>query len=175
MFNIEYIEVDQPVIHAREIVTGLLKSHWLDCGAFASVYRCGNEILKVFEDDKGYLAYLEALSKLEKPNSYAPVINYVKVFTKGKKMVGLVSMEPLIGCDKIRGAKYKDFRKTVTQINDYFDNGNSKYKIPGELVTLRNLIKDAKKATRRICYDIHIGNIMLRANNTLVVTDPLAY
>ena len=90
-------------------------------------------------------------------------------------MVGLVSMEPLIGCDKIRGAKYKDFRKTVTQINDYFDNGNSKYKIPGELVTLRNLIKDAKKATRRICYDIHIGNIMLRANNTLVVTDPLAY
>lgn len=174
MFNIEYIEVDQPVIHAREIVSDLLDSRWLDCGAFANVYRCEDEILKVFEDDKGYLAYLEALSKLEKPNSYAPVINYVKVFTKGKKMVGLVSMEPLIGCDKILGAKYKDFRKTVGQISGYFD-GNKKYEIPEELVTLRNIIKDAKKATRRISYDIHIGNIMLRANNTLVVTDPLAY
>lgn len=174
MFNIEYIEVDQPVIHAREIVSDLLDSRWLDCGAFANVYRYEDEILKVFEDDKGYLAYLEALSKLEKPNSYAPVINYVKVFTKGKKMVGLVSMEPLIGCDKILGAKYKDFRKTVGQISGYFD-GNKKYEIPEELVTLRNIIKDAKKATRRISYDIHIGNIMLRANNTLVVTDPLAY
>lgn len=174
MFNIEYIEVDQPVKHAREIVSDLLDSRWLDCGAFASVYRCEDEILKIFEDDKGYLAYLEALSKLDKQNSYAPVINYVKVFTKGKKMVGLVSMEPLIGCDKILGAKYKDFRKTVGQISGYFD-GNKKYEIPEELVTLRNIIKDAKKATRRISYDIHIGNIMLRANNTLVVTDPLAY
>ena len=174
MFNIEYIEVDQPVKHAREIVSDLLDSDWLDCGAFANVYRCEDEILKVFEDDKGYLAYLEALSKLEKPNSYAPVINYVKVFTCGKKMVGLVSMEPLIACSKLRGDKYKDFRKTVGQISNYFD-GSKKYEIPEELVTLRNLIKDAKKATRRICYDIHIGNIMLRANNSLVVTDPLAY
>lgn len=174
MFNIEYIEVDQPVKHAREIVSDLLDSRWLDCGAFANVYRYEDEILKVFEDDKGYLAYLEALSKLEKPNSYAPVINYVKVFTSGKKSVGLVSMEPLIPCSKLRGDKYGAFRKTVGQISNYFD-GSKKYEIPEELVTLRNLIKDAKKATRRICYDIHIGNVMLRANNTLVVTDPLAY
>ena len=83
MFNIEYIEVDQPVKHAREIVSDLLDSRFLDCGAFAQVYRCGDEILKIFEDDKGYLAYLEGLSKLQEVNSYAPVINYVKVFTSG--------------------------------------------------------------------------------------------
>ena len=49
MFNIEYIEVDQPVKHAREIVSDLLDSRWLDCGAFANVYRYEDEILKGFE------------------------------------------------------------------------------------------------------------------------------
>ena len=175
MFNIEYIVVDQPVKHAREIVSDLLGSDWLDCGAFAQVYRCGDEILKIFEDDKGYLAYLEGLSKLRRVNSYAPVINYVKVFTSGKKKVGLVSMEPLIGIDKIRGEKYKEFKRTVHQISAYFDNDSKNFVIPEELVKLSKIIKEAKKSTRRACYDIHIGNIMLRANNSLVVTDPLAY
>lgn len=175
MFNIEYIEVDQPVKHAQEIVSDLLGSRFLDSGAFAKVYRCGNEILKIFEDDKGYLAYLEGLSKLQEVNSYAPVINYVKVFTKGNKKVGLVSMESLIGVDKIHGEKYMRFKRTVHQISAYFDNGDTDYVIPEELVKLRNIIKDAKKSTRRTSYDIHIGNIMLRANNSLVVTDPLAY
>ena len=175
MFNIEYIEVNDPVRHAREIVSDLLNSDWLDCGAFANVYRYEDEILKIFEDDKGYLAYLEGLSKLRRVNSYAPVINYVKVFTKGKKKVGLVSMEPLIGVDKIRGEKYKEFKRTVHQISAYFDADSKNFVIPEELVKLSKIIKEAKKSTRRACYDIHIGNIMLRANNSLVVTDPLAY
>ena len=175
MFNIEYIEVDQPVKHAQEIVSDLLGSRFLDSGAFAKVYRCGNEILKIFEDDKGYLAYLEGLSKLQEVNSYAPVINYVKVFTKGNKKVGLVSMESLIGAEDIHGLKYRDFRQVVHQIDAYLVRGKSDYVIPEELVTLRNIIKNAKKVSRRGNYDIHIGNIMLRANNSLVVTDPLAY
>jgi hypothetical protein len=153
----------------------LLGSDWLDCGAYANVYRYEDEILKIFEDDKGYLAYLEGLSKLQEVNSYAPVINYVKVFTSGNKKVGLVSMEPLIGIDKIRGEKYKEFKLTVHQISAYFDNNSKNFVIPEELVKLRNIIKEAKKSNRRVCYDIHIGNIMLRANNSLVVTDPLAY
>lgn len=174
MFNIEFTEVKNPVNHAREIVSDLLKSKWLDSGAFANVYKHGNEVLKVFEDDKGYLAYLQELSELKKQNSYAPVINYVKVFTSGRKKVGLVSMETLT--QPKRGTeKNVLFRNTVRQIDTFIETGKADFVVPKELVEMRTVINKAKKSAKLHLCDIHSGNIMLRENDNIVITDPLAY
>ena len=180
MFTIERIEIgrnEDAWEFATEIVVDILNGKFLGSGVFGSTYKVGDEVIKIFRDDTGYSSYLRELSKQEKQNSFAPVINWVKVIDDGYDPTTMVSMEPLRSVSQLRGNVRKTFNKVVDHIDDLV-HGNTlylKYETPAELKELAGVIRMAKKNSQRDGYDLHNENIMLRANNSIVITDPLAY
>lgn len=179
MFTIERIDVgryEDSWEFAKEIIT-ILNGKFLGSGVFGSTYKVGNEVIKIFQDDPGYTAYLTELSKMEKQNSFAPVINWVKIIDDGYEPTTMVSMEPLRTVYQLPKTLRVKFRDVVGDINKVVRGKTQylKYQIPQELDELKIVIRNAKKNSRREGYDLHDENIMLRSNNSVVITDPLAY
>lgn len=180
MFTIERIEIDRHEDSwefAMDIVDEILNGKFLGSGVFGSTYQVGDEVIKVFRDDVGYSSYLKELSKQKKQNNFAPVINWVKIIDDGYDPTTMVSMEPLKSVNQLRGDVRKTFNSVVQEIDNVVrgKTRNLKYQTPVELEELADVIRLAKKNSRRDGYDLHNENIMLRANNSVVITDPLAY
>lgn len=179
MFTIERIDIgryEDPWEFAREIIT-ILNGKFLGSGVFGSTYKVGNEVIKIFQDDPGYTAYLTELSKMKTQNSFAPVINWVKIIDDGYEPTTMVSMEPLRTVYQLPKTLRVKFRDVVGEIGKVVRGRTQylKYQIPQELDELKIVIQNAKKNSRRKGYDLHDENIMLRSNNSVVITDPLAY
>lgn len=184
MFEIQKISVDcDPKTFVKEVLS-VLHARMIGDGAFATAYSVGkDEIIKIFERDRGYLYYLKALAKMKTQNSFAPVINSVLQVKKGRKSVYMVSMERLkpgqrLKIDSKRSGMFYDFINFVDSVAD------SEYNtIPDELVratlpdelndVLKIVIRGTKLSTIELANDLHAGNVMIRANGEFVITDPL--
>ena len=184
MFEIQKINVDcDPKTFVNEVLS-VLRARVIGGGAFATAYSVGkDEIIKVFERDRGYLYYLNALAKMKTQNSFAPVINSVIQVKKGQKTVYMVSMERLQPWTKLKSrskqsAMFYDFLNFVDKVAD------SKYNaIPKELVSailpdelndvLKIVVRGTKLKTIDLGCDLHSGNVMIRTNGEFVITDPL--
>ena len=184
MFEIQKISVDcDPNTFVKEVLS-VLRARMIGDGAFATAYSVGkDEIIKVFERDRGYLYYLKALAKMKTQNSFAPVINSVLQVKKGRKSVYMVSMERLQPWTKLktrakRSAMFYDFINFVDSVAD------SEYNtIPDELVSailpdelndvLKIVVRGTKLSTIELANDLHAGNVMIRTNGEFVITDPL--
>lgn len=179
MFTIERVDVGRyvdPWEMSEEIIT-ILNGCYVGSGVFGKTYKVGDEVIKIFQDDPGYTAYLVELSKQTKQNSFAPVINWVKVFDDGYEPTTMVSMEPLRTVYQLSQPMRNKFRAAVADIGNLVRGRTNllRYKIPKELDELKVVIQTAKKNSSRDGYDLHDENVMLRSNNSVVITDPLAY
>lgn len=184
MFEIQKISVDcDPKTFVKEVLS-VLHARQIGDGAFATVHSVGkDEIIKVFERDRGYLFYLKALAKMKTQNSFAPVINSVLQVKKGRKSVYMVSMERLnhwskLGIDSKRSTMFFDFINFVDKVAAFEYNT-----IPDELVratlpdelnaVLKIVVRGTKLSTIELGNDLHSGNVMIRTNGEFVITDPL--
>lgn len=184
MFEIQKISVDcDPNAFIKEVLS-VLRARQIGEGAFATAYSVGkDEIIKVFERDRGYLYYLKALAKMKTQNSFAPVINSVIQVKKGRKSVYMVSMERLKSVWKL-----KTHSKQSTMFYDFLDVvdnvADSEYnKVPKELISailpdelndvLKIVVRGTKLSTIELTNDLHAGNVMIRTNGEFVITDPL--
>jgi hypothetical protein len=184
MFEIQKIDVDcDPKTFVKEILS-VLHAREIGAGAFATAYSVGkDEIIKVFERDRGYLYFLKAISKTKKQNSFLPQINSVLRVKNGRKIVYMVSMERLKTVWQLReGSKRKtEFYDLMNFLDKSVDPGFKA--IPDEIVRgvlpeeLLDVIKIVSRGTKlstiELGYDLHSGNVMVRANGEFVITDPL--
>ena len=184
MFEIQKISVDcDPKTFVKEVLS-VLRARLIGDGAFATAYSVGkDEIIKVFERDRGYLYYLNALAKMKTQNSFAPVINSVIQVKNGRKSVYMVSMERLQPWTKLKSRSkqkkmFYDFLDLVDKLADSRYNA-----IPDELVSailpdeltdvLKIVVRGTKLSTIELTNDLHAGNVMVRTNGEFVITDPL--
>jgi hypothetical protein len=184
MFEIQKINVDcDPKTFVKEILS-VLRARQIGEGAFATAYSVGkNEIIKVFERDRGYLYFLKAISKSKKQNSFLPQINSVLRVKNGRKIVYMVSMERLKSFFQLRdGSKRKtEFSNFMNFLDKSVDpefksipDEISQNVLPKELNdVLKIVVRGTKLSTIDLGCDLHSGNVMIRANGEFVITDPL--
>jgi hypothetical protein len=184
MFEIQKIDVDcDPKTFVKEILS-VLHAREIGEGAFATAYSVGkDEIIKVFERDRGYLYFLKAISKSKKQNSFLPQINSVLKVKSGRKIVYMVSMERLKSFFQLRdGSKRKtEFSNFMNFLDKSVDPDHKV--IPDEIVqnvlpeelndVLKIVVRGTKLITIDLGCDLHSGNVMVRANGEFVITDPL--
>jgi hypothetical protein len=184
MFEIQKINVDcDPKTFVKEILS-VLHAREIGEGAFATAYSVGkDEIIKVFERDRGYLYFLKAISKSKKQNSFLPQINSVLRVKNGRKIVYMVSMERLKSYFQLRdGSKRKtEFSNFMNFLDKSVDPDHKV--IPDEIVqnvlpeelndVLKIVVRGTKLITIDLGCDLHSGNVMVRANGEFVITDPL--
>jgi hypothetical protein len=184
MFEIQKINVDcDPKTFVKEILS-VLHAREIGAGAFATAYSVGkDEIIKVFERDRGYLYFLKAISKSKKQNSFLPQINSVLRVKNGRKIVYMVSMERLKSYFQLRdGSKRKtEFSNFMNFLDKSVDPDHKV--IPDEIVqnvlpeelndVLKIVVRGTKLITIDLGCDLHSGNVMIRANGEFVITDPL--
>lgn len=169
--------------HIMDIIE-ILGGKRLSSGAYAVTYKVSEEeVIKVFNDDRGYKRYLDAV--LSMPNNpYVPVIDYVlEVTDKYLDKWYMVSMERLYE-DQHRSTLF-DFRDLVKEYladdcdEDYDRNIRDVPKqllpaaIPRSLLSVMDVLKEA--GAKGFGYDLHDGNFMARLNGDIVITDPLVY
>ena len=152
-------------------------------GAYSSVYKNPNKsfVLKINKrPDKGYEEYVNVIKRYR--NKHFPRISDMKVMKIGKDNYYVYLIEKLKALprsdliafdikdaiDALYGCDYKDMGESLLE---YFD------KMP---LFRRNpdLIRAVYIVANNIGYnfdiDIHGGNIMKRADGTIVITDPYA-
>lgn len=159
---------------------------YVGSGAYANVY--GNErrgvAYKIFraKSNNAYLNFLKELLKLNTPNRFLPRIYGVRLIKNQKDDWGnsdtfVVAMEMLQELDN----KHEGVVRIIEELLESKSakgNDDVVRKVLGlrptrELDTALNLITRANKG-RKYTLDIHSGNIMLRDNSQVVITDPLA-
>lgn len=181
MLEIQKIKVDcDPHIFVNEVLS-VLRARKIGEGAFATVFSVGkNEIVKVFQKDRGYLYFLNAIRKTKKQNSFLPRINSVLQVKNGREILYMVSMERLKSVFQLReGSKLKDqFYNFMDFIGESVDESISD-KIKQNVLSeeLKYVMKIVDRGTRLntidLTCDLHSGNVMVRANGEFVITDPL--
>jgi hypothetical protein len=191
MFKIHKVRVkDSGYAHIQDILD-ILGAKRLSSGAYATTYKVSaNEVIKVFNDDRGYKRYLDKMSMMKK-NSFVPRIGYaLEVIDQYKDKWYMVSMEKLIPWSRDMDNEMKDhlseFRSFVREYvndDDYEDYSNLTIRdlpkamlpvaVPRELLSVMEVLKEAHK--QGFGYDLHDGNFMVRNNGDIVITDPLVY
>ena len=184
MFEIQKINVDcEPKTFVKEILS-VLHAREIGSGAFATAYSVGkDEIIKVFERDRGYLYFLKAISKTKKQNSFLPQINSVLRVKNGQKVVYMVSMERLksyfkLKSDSKRKTEFSNFMNFLSKSVDpdfkVIPDEIVRSVLPEELIkVVKIVVRGSKLKTIDLGCDLHSGNVMIRANGDFVITDPL--
>lgn len=185
MFAIEQIQIERnqnPEEQVEALIAAQSHNHrpyrHLDSGAFASVYGAkGSPIVYKTGDassNEAYLAYVRELSRLSKHNPWLPRVYGCRIYSNGRDKHFVVALERL---DQGQDRRFYD---AVSELNDLCYNRPAtrsalglKRIVPRELKTALDLIKRARRKSRS-GWDIHSGNLMLRAAKQLVITDPLA-
>lgn len=156
-------------------------------GTFADVYtKPGtNKVLKVFDDDRGYLQFIRFVKK--NPSQHYPV--FLSKLVKVSPWINAIRIEKLTPIGRnYRGVSKEDISEIIRRMS-WYDNWDEmiadttkrqgtkeiiellKYfqkTQPGLLDAVRLLFSNTKKKTD---VDLHDDNMMLRGN-TIVISDP---
>lgn len=156
-------------------------------GTFADVYtKPGtNKVLKVFDDDRGYLQFIRFVKK--NPSQHYPV--FLSKLVKVSPWINAIRIEKLTPIGRnYRGVSKEDLSEIIRRMS-WYDNWDEmiadttkrqgtkeiiellKYfqkTQPGLLDAVRSLFSNTKKKTD---VDLHDDNMMLRGD-TIVISDP---
>lgn len=190
MFKIHKVRVKgSAYAHIKDILD-ILGATRLSSGAYATTYKVDDrEVIKVFNDDRGYKRYLDEMSKMKK-NSFIPKIGYaLEVIDQHSDKWYMVSMERLIPVNK---AMNNEVRENLLDLRDFvrefvddeeYDASNLTIRdlpkallpvaVPRDLLSVMDVLKEANK--KGYGFDLHDGNFMARDNGDIVITDPLVY
>lgn len=181
MFSIKKLKVNCDVQDFINDVLNIMEAKRLGSGVFGTAYDVGgDEIIKVFTYDSAYLYYLNKISKLE-GNSFIPKINFVLKITDGDETRYMVSMEKLkeFHSLKKKSPERKTFLKFQKYVVDYVERMIDIPKdlyletCPKDLKNVISIIDSAVNRNNSFGFDLHVGNIMVRANGDFVITDPI--
>lgn len=186
MFTIEKIKIkrEDKEQHPHRAALSMIKAQGkfkcIGSGACAQVYgaKDSNIVYKVGEYDSsdGYVAYLKAIRKSASKNPFFPKIHGMRVYSNDHfEDIYVVAMERLTTLPRKMYSICDHFEKLVC--DDYDDIGckllGIKTVMPKHLKHAITVLKNAKRSSRYIDFDLHDGNFMMRGSQ-IVVTDPLA-
>lgn len=175
--------------HIKEIMD-ILGAKYHGSGVWGKVYKVDNEeVIKVFSDDRGYLHYLKGIAKLKQDNSFMPRINYIhKIVDEHKDVWYMVSMERLTDYTTLKARGRKDFHAFRDLVKEYVGDDWDveclgltdlprelvEVALPDTLLAVMDVIKEGNYQ-HGLGFDLHTGNVMVRAGGDFVITDPLVY
>lgn len=186
-FPIEIIKVkrkDCPKEAACDMIHSNGRLKLLGTGGYANVWgsKRSNIVYKVgkWEHYDGYMAYIKMLHKHCVENPYLPKIYGMRVYSNSKESYYVIAMEKLkklpYSMRHIVDA-FEEVWETWTY-NERVHEGRKMLGIkmavvyPKGMKEALDVVRDAKKSSRLIGYDVHDGNFMLRGKQ-VVITDPL--
>lgn len=159
------------------------KMQELGAGSFGAVYGSAysDKVTKItYGNDWGYLAFLEEIRPHSNTNPWLPSIYSLDVYMdqNGETAI-VVKMERLDRRWTSFGEAdpgYESLRKIAHEIRSHSYGIDTSQWISNnpELTTALTLIDNAKKRSN-CSKDLHGGNIMVRGQNQLVITDPLGF
>lgn len=134
------------------------------------IYKTGNA-----KHNNGYLSYLKTIAMSGSLNRFLPKIYGVRfIYDTHGNCQFVVAMEKLKEAHKVLSydvgdSKEKEIYRKLKNAVEY----NKKVGVP-ELEEVKDIIKEALRMCKDNCIDMHEGNVMLRENGDLVITDPIA-
>lgn len=184
MFDIHMHQVRDAGTHSRQIRdrmnSGDSGLRQLGSGCFGTAYEykegAKRQIIKVTHgNDWGYLAYLERIQKISGRNPWVPNIYMVEFYMdRDGDSCYVVRMEQMESMQ--RQAQSSIWTTKQEQIRDYIMGRDYEKWITEDrqLMQVVDLVREAKHRSK-CSYDLHHGNMMVRAKKQLVITDPLGY
>jgi hypothetical protein len=171
---------------------------FLGSGAFARTYLKGSEVIKVGREGDAYIQYAKQVIKANSRNPFLPKLFGLTIYKPAKNLEWgcdgfyVVRMERLYELnskhkDEAVGAIVNAFEQIV-EYNYSLKKWTDRHDpicIPGlfevkatfnkrALKWLKHARSIVTKASKYGDWDIHDGNIMVRKNGQLVLTDPIA-
>ena len=154
-------------------------------GAYARVFSHPKKkyVIKITSSqDDGYIEYVDLIK--QHPNEHFPVISDLKSMKVGNYVYSIYLIEKL---STLRNIDSYNYASDVTEacytvaswpssdLKSLFDRDVPKIFIEHpDLVEALKLLGHEIDNHYNICLDLHAGNIMQRANGTIVITDPYA-
>lgn len=184
--EVHYSARDEARLDMREFVEVLCghKICFFKKGRYASVYhnRHSGTVLKIgdAQNNAGYLAYLR-LARANQDNPFFPIVHYVSLFLTEEESYFVVKLEKLY-----EGRAYlkkrlhmpgwwrvSQFIQSCVLKQGYVLDNFMGQQTPKSLMDYMVLLKTTFRAND-FKWDIHEGNMMMRENGQLVITDPWA-
>lgn len=183
MFQKRYKHLTFP--HLIEQITEDYNLVLLGKGSRGYVFESNNTAIKVFENDPAYLTYLQYVK--DNPNCHYPIVYQIKTikpfYNTTSNNLTIVKMELLTCPDHSISELASEVVKahTLNSKPTYLPltrERNKKKLTLNELTYRYSWIPNLWTASRPLhklgyCVDVHVNNILMRLDNTLVITDPL--
>jgi len=172
MFPIRNIEVSNTEVFIDSLTRDCLS---YGSGSFARVYPSpdNQRVYKIIhKTDSAYMKFLHALSEQTEQNPFLPVIYSVTNINYGEYV--LVSMEPLERLEEKakRDKPWLSFFEYEREFNTLLVSEDKLPKNKDALERAIDLVQKIKESDKKIFFDVHPFNIMLRQGHP-VMTDVL--